>query len=69
MSGGLAEFLHMGGYAPFVWSAYGIWAAVMVWMIVTVQRRATTVRRTLLAQLRAEELERDTDPLSAEPNS
>ncbi len=25
----MAEFFHMGGYAPYVWSAYGICLAVM----------------------------------------
>lgn len=26
----LSEFFHMGGYAAYVWSAYGIWLVVMV---------------------------------------
>lgn len=25
----MAEFFHMGGYAPYVWSAYGICLVVM----------------------------------------
>ena len=26
----LSEFIDMGGYGTFVWSAYGIWLVVMV---------------------------------------
>ena len=26
---GMAEFLHMGGYAPYVWSAYGAFALIV----------------------------------------
>jgi len=26
----MTEFLHMGGYAAFVWSAYGISAVVLI---------------------------------------
>ena len=29
MTGGIANFLAMGGYAGFVWSAYGIALAVL----------------------------------------
>jgi heme exporter protein D len=28
----LSEFLHMGGYAPYVWSCYGLTAIVLVGM-------------------------------------
>jgi len=27
----LQDFFHMGGYARFVWPAYGLTAAVLVW--------------------------------------
>lgn len=26
----LSDFFHMGGYATYVWSAYGIWLVVMI---------------------------------------
>jgi heme exporter protein D len=29
----LLEFLSMGGYAFYVWTAYGIAAVVMLWML------------------------------------
>ena len=53
----LKEFLHMGGYAAFVWSAYGIWAAVMLWMALSARARHRNVRRRLITQLRAEDME------------
>jgi heme exporter protein D len=28
----LSEFLHMGGYAPYVWSCYGLTAIVLIGM-------------------------------------
>ena len=52
----LQDFLHMGGYATFVWSAYGIWAAVMIWIIISVRMRDHAVRKQLLRDLQAEEL-------------
>jgi heme exporter protein D len=28
----LGEFLHMGGYAPYIWSCYGLTMAVLIGM-------------------------------------
>ena len=36
----LSEFLNMGGYAVFVWSAYGICAVVMVWNLLHARQQA-----------------------------
>jgi heme exporter protein D len=39
----VSEFLQMGGYAPYVWSAYGITLVTLVlnvWWIRRVHRRA-----------------------------
>jgi heme exporter protein D len=52
----VAEFLRMGGYAPFVWSAYGIWAAVMLWIIVSARARHRSVTRRVMSRLRAEDM-------------
>ena len=30
----LRQFLAMGGYAVFVWPAYGVAAAVLLWMLI-----------------------------------
>jgi heme exporter protein D len=35
------EFLHMGGYAAYVWSAYGITLAVLLFNIWSARRRNT----------------------------
>ncbi|HET7369499.1 MAG TPA: heme exporter protein CcmD [Gammaproteobacteria bacterium] len=35
----LHEFLHMGGYAAYVWPAYGIVAVVMIANVVIARRR------------------------------
>lgn len=37
----MMEFLHMGGYAPYVWSAYGITLAVVALNIWSANRRRT----------------------------
>lgn len=49
---GLAEFLHMGGYAFYVWTAYGVVFAVLaanVYSAVACQRR---VRKDLQRRAR-----------------
>ena len=41
--GSLENFLHMGGYAPFVWGAYGVTVALIaaeIWSIRARKRRA-----------------------------
>jgi len=35
----MSEFLAMGGYAGFVWPAYGLSAAVMIGLLVAAWRR------------------------------
>ena len=58
---GLEAFLHMGGYAAYVWTAYGLAAVVLV-MNVVLPRRA---ERAALAQLaRRRELGEDHDASS-----
>ena len=44
----MSEFLQMGGYAAYVWSAYALAAVVLVWNI----RSAVVAHRE--AKLRAE---------------
>jgi heme exporter protein D len=41
--GSLSNFLHMGGYAPFVWGAYGVTIALIaaeIWSVRARRRRA-----------------------------
>ncbi len=44
----MKEFLHMGGYAVYVWTAYGLAAAVLIGMAVQARLR----QRRLLRDLR-----------------
>lgn len=64
------EFLQMGGYAGFVWSAYGVTALVMVAMLVVslrgLRRQQQAVR--LLEEARGRS-RASTDPQPAEPVS
>ena len=35
----MAEFFNMGGYAGFVWTAYGISAAALIWLAVSSRKQ------------------------------
>ena len=43
----LTEFLHMGGYAFYVWTAYAITTVVLVLNVVVPIRHADAVKRRL----------------------
>ena len=43
----MAEFFSQGGYAGFVWGAYGMVAALMIGEVIVLARS----RRTILARL------------------
>jgi heme exporter protein D len=43
----MEEFLAMGGYARFVWSAFGITAVVMILNVVTARRRFKRIHAEL----------------------
>ncbi len=46
----MAEFFAMGGYADFVWPAYGLAALVLVWLVVSTLR-SLKLQGKLLADL------------------
>jgi heme exporter protein D len=48
----MGEFLHMGGYAPYVWSSYGLGALFLVGMLLLSLRRLRS-RQADLARLEA----------------
>ncbi len=48
-----SEFFAMGGYAPYVWGAYGFAAIVLVVNVVVPLRRRRTVLRMLRRLSRA----------------
>ncbi len=35
----MQEFFHMGGYAFFVWSSYGLTALVLIFSVIVASRR------------------------------
>lgn len=48
------EFLHMGGYASYVWSAYGITAVVLIANVIAPLRGRRAILRRLARQQRLE---------------
>ncbi|MGD2020517.1 MAG: heme exporter protein CcmD [Thiohalocapsa sp.] len=52
---GLVEFLSQGGYAFFVWSAFGMTFALLVGEVMTLRHNRRTILRRVgrLARLRA----------------
>lgn len=53
MSETIRTYLQMGGYAPFIWPAYGIAAVILIAFVIDSWRRvhqATTVLRRLEAE-------------------
>jgi heme exporter protein D len=54
----MAKFFEMGGYALYVWPAFGVAALVMIGMLVASLRTLRT-REALLRRLEAVERRRD----------
>ncbi|MFN3920560.1 MAG: heme exporter protein CcmD [Methylohalobius sp.] len=42
-----SEFLAMGGYGAYVWSAYGLAAAVLLWNLIVAWRKQRLLVREL----------------------
>jgi len=51
----MADFLNMGGYAEFVWSAFGITAVTIIANIWSARRRFRSVHDELELRFRREE--------------
>ena len=51
----LAEFLHMGGYAAFLWPAYGLVLTVLVYNVWSARRAHQEARRAAARRLQMEE--------------
>jgi heme exporter protein CcmD len=49
------EFLTMGGYARYVWSAFGLSFAVIVAMLWLTRRQFNLTKQTLLRRIRTKE--------------
>lgn len=50
----MSEFLHMGGYGAYVWSAYAVWLVVMIANFVLPKVRARNTLRRLARSLNEE---------------
>ncbi len=53
----IREFFHMGGYAFYVWSAYGVALIVLVANVIVPIARARELRTRLARQARMERME------------
>lgn len=53
----LSDFLHMGGYAVYVWGSVGVSALALVAEQVLLKRRMETIVRSLRQRARAERME------------
>lgn len=51
-----SEFLSMGGYGAYVWSAYGLSALVLIWNLITPRLRWLKVMHDLKRLYRKENL-------------
>jgi heme exporter protein CcmD len=51
----MMEFLSMGGYARYVWSAFGVSFTVIVAMLWLTRRHFNLTKKTLLRRLRSTE--------------
>jgi len=51
----MMEFLSMGGYARYVWGAYGVSLAVIVAMLWLTRRHFNLTREMLLRRIRSTE--------------
>lgn len=47
-----SDFLHMGGYALFVWGSYVVTILALVIEIALLRRRNKTLRKTLISEIR-----------------
>jgi heme exporter protein D len=51
----MKEFLHMGGYAAFVWSAYGIACLVLIVSLILPLLENKKIRRRIVRMLHEEQ--------------
>lgn len=50
----MAEFFHMGGYAAFVWPAYGLALVIIILNIVLPRHRERQLREQITHRIRRE---------------
>jgi len=57
-----SEFFHMGGYAFFVWSSYGIATLLLGWMFISPIFRRKQIIRELRIKYRQQERQQQDSP-------
>lgn len=57
-----SEFFHMGGYAFFVWSSYGIATLLLGWMFISPIFRRKQIIRELRMKYRQQERQQQDNP-------
>lgn len=57
-----SEFFHMGGYAFFVWSSYGIATVLLGWMFISPIFRRKQIIRELRMKYRQQERQQQDNP-------
>ena len=57
-----SEFFHMGGYAFFVWSSYGIASVLMGWMFVSPIFKRKQIIKELRMKYRQQERQQQDNP-------
>ena len=53
------EFFHMGGYAFYVWTAWGITAFALCWLVFQAKRSNTKIKSEVLRQIAREAILHD----------
>jgi heme exporter protein D len=51
----LSEFLHMGGYAAYLWPSFGLVISVLVYNVWSARRAHAEARRSAARRLQIEE--------------
>ena len=51
----MSEFLHMGGYAAYVWPCFALAAAVLAWNVVAARRLHAAARERARDRARPEQ--------------
>jgi heme exporter protein CcmD len=49
----MSGFLHMGGYAAYVWPCFALAAAVLAWNVIAARRLHATARERALRRAKA----------------
>lgn len=57
-----SEFFHMGGYAFFVWSSYGISTLLLGWVFISPIFRRKQIIRELCMKYRQQERQQQDNP-------